>query len=415
MIAPAIASVAEERFASEPRLVWQVKDGSGLLGALVIDELVAARACGGIRISPGVTVSELRELAAVMTLKFAFFGIACGGAKAGVIVPAAAAQEEREARTRAFGAALAPLVRFGTYVPGTDLGCAERDLWDVLSGAGLPAGLRPERSLAETSATARYSGQSAAIAALAALGGRAGGATLAVLGYGRVGAALARRFTAAGGRLVAMSTARGGVVDPDGLDVPRLERARALHGEDAPFHYRGGLRVGADDVLGVAVDVLAPCATTGTLDATTWRRARCRIVAPGANAAITPEAEAGLQAAGVTVMPDFVANAGGILASHFWPLELPPAAVRVLLERRFRSIVDALLARAAKERVGPADLARRLARRNVARLAADHRAAVGHERVIARFARSHARRLVPHPVATLLVARVARQLGPALP
>src|SRR5262249_18220770 len=157
---------------------------------------------------------------------FAFFGIACGGAKAGLIIPADATAEQREARTRAFGAALAPLIVPGTYVPGTDLGCGERDLWDILAGAGLPTGSPPARRLVETGARASYSGRSSAIAAIVALGGRAAGATLSVLGYGRVGAALAARFVAGGGRLVGMSTARGAVVDPAGLDVAQLERAR---------------------------------------------------------------------------------------------------------------------------------------------------------------------------------------------
>ena len=414
MIAPALTRPSVERAASDPRLVWEVKDRGELLGALVIDDLVAGRACGGIRISPGVTPSEVRDLAGIMTLKFAFFGIACGGAKAGVIVPEGATAEERERRTRAFGAALAPLVRFGTYIPGTDLGCGERDLWDVLAGAGLPAGLPPARSLVETTATARYSGQTAAIAALAALGSRAPGATLSVLGYGRVGAALAARFAAGGGRLVAVSTARGGVVDPDGLDLARLERARELHGDDAPLHYPGGQRVAPDDVLAFPADVLAPCATTRMLDDRSWRRARCRVLASGANAAVTPDAEAGLQAAGVTIVPDFVANAGGILVSHFWPLQLPEAAVHVLLEGRFRAIVDALLARAARECTAPADLARTLARQSLARLADDHRAAVRHERLVARFARSRLRRVAPDALVTRLVSHVSRRLGPAL-
>ncbi len=412
MIVSAISPAVAPPAMAVSRLVWQVKDRSDLLGALVIDELVAARACGGIRIAPTVTAPELRELAGVMTLKFAFFGIACGGAKAGLIVPTEATPQEREARTRAFGAALAPLVRPGTYVPGTDLGCGERDLWTVLAGAGLPPALPPARSLVETGATARCSGRSAAIAAIAALGGRAEGATLSVLGYGRVGAALAARFVAAGGRLVAVSTARGAVVDPTGLDVACLEHARALYGEDAPLHHPRGRRVAPADVLDVPADVLAPCATTAMLDATSWRRARCRVVAPGANAAVTPEAETGLQAAGVIVVPDFVANAGGILASHFWPLELPPAATRAL-ERRFRAIVDALLARAATEGTPPADVARRLARQSLERLVTDPRPAVRHERLIARLARSRVRRVVPDAVVTLLVSHVARRLGPA--
>jgi len=412
MMAAAMIGGAEERSSPGPRLLWRVQDGGGLLGALVIDQLVAGRACGGLRVAPAVTVTELRELAAVMTLKFAFFGIACGGAKAGLLVPEGETAEKRARKTLAFGRALAPLFRFGTYIPGADLGCSERDLWDLLSGAGLTTGPPPPRRPAETLATAAYSGRSAAIAAIAALGGQVEGATLSVLGYGRVGAALAARFTAAGGRLVAVSTARGAVVEPAGLDLDRLERARAIHGEEAPLHYPDGRRVAPGEVLGLPVDVLAPCATARMLDAASCQRARCRVVAAGANAAVTLEAEARLAAAGITVLPDFVANAGGILVSHFWPLPLPAAAVDHLLERRFRTIVEGLLTRAALAGVTPPELARRFARRNLERLARDHRSAVRHERLIARLGRGPLRELLPGAFLTAFVAHVARALGP---
>src|SRR5262245_34215762 len=117
MTAPAFAPLGPEP-APPPRLAWRVADDDATLGAVVIDDVVAGRACGGLRIAPVVTDEELRALAAVMTLKFAFFGIACGGAKAGLVVPLAASLEERARRARAFGAALAPLLRVGTYVPG---------------------------------------------------------------------------------------------------------------------------------------------------------------------------------------------------------------------------------------------------------------------------------------------------------
>ncbi|HYR96573.1 MAG TPA: hypothetical protein VEM57_07525, partial [Candidatus Binatus sp.] len=97
-----------------------------------------------------------------------------------------------------------------------------------------------------------------------------------------------------------------------------------------------------------------------------------------------------------------------------WPLQLPEAAVQVLLEGRFRAIVDALLARAARECTAPADLARALARQSLARLASDHRAAVQHERLVARLARSRLRRLAPEMLVTRLVSHVSRRLGPAL-
>jgi glutamate dehydrogenase (NAD(P)+) len=411
MTAPAIAIPVGEHTAEAPCLVWQVTDRGRPLGTVVVDRLIAGRACGGLRIAPAVTHAELRELAAVMTLKFGFFGIACGGAKAGLVVPDDATPDERARRARAFGAAAGPLLRAGTYVPGTDLGCAERDVWDVSVGAGLREG-RPPATAVETSATAHFSGRSAAIAAIAALGGRVAGATCAILGYGRVGAALAARFAAAGGRVIAVSTACGAVADRCGLDLAQLERARAAHGDEAPLHYVGG-RVDPRDLVELGADVLAPCATSRMIDDQTWRRVRCRIIAPGANAALSPEAEVGLARAGVTVLPDFVANAGGILVSHFWPLPLSEGVVTALLERRFRAVVEALLIRATRTGRPVAEVARTLAAGTIARLVRDPRSATRHEAVIRVLARTRLRRIMPDALLTPLVAAIARRLGPA--
>lgn len=410
MTAPALAAAPEPVTAA--RLVWRVEEEHGPLGALVIDDVVAGRSCGGIRIAPAVTDEELRQLASVMTLKFAFFGIACGGAKAGLAVPATASAEERRRRVRAFGAALGRLLHVGTYVPGTDLGCSERDLWEVMRGAGLPVGVMPPAGPVETAGTAVFSGRSAAIAAIAALGGRADGTTLAVLGYGRVGSALAARFAAAGGRLVAVSTARGAAIHPVAFDPAQLARLCARYGDDAPLRYSGARAADPEELFALGVDVLAPCATVGMIDAALARRARCRVVSSGANGALTADAEAVLGARGVSVVPDFVANAGGILVSHFWPLALPDVAIDALLERRFRAVVEDLLRRAAALGTTPTALARTLARRNVDRLRADHGHAVRHERLLARLGRSRLQRALPAAFVSAVALRVARRLGP---
>jgi glutamate dehydrogenase/leucine dehydrogenase len=410
MTAPAFVGPLDDLTQRAPRFVWHVDDGRGRLGQVVIDEIVAARACGGLRIAAVVTEEELGELAAVMTLKFAFFGIACGGAKAGLVVPDDTSPDERRRRTRAFGAALAPLVRFGTYIPGTDLGCRARDLWDVLSAAGVPAGA-PPGPLADAIGTAAFSGRSAALAALAALGGIER-PSLAVLGYGRVGGAMAARFARSGGRLLAVSTARGAFVHPNGFDVARLERLRAIRGDDAPLEYPGARRVDPDAILALDADVLAPCATVGMIDADAARTVRCRVVAPGANAAVTAGAESILGAAGVTVLPDFVTNAGGVLVSHFWPIPLDDATIEALLEVHFRGVVTDLLRRAAAMRATPADLARQLARRSLTRLSRHHREAMRHERLLARLGRSRLRRALPRAAIMRLVLHVARDLAP---
>jgi glutamate dehydrogenase (NAD(P)+)/glutamate dehydrogenase (NADP+) len=409
--APALAAGPPPAEPPAARLAWRVADDHGPLGALVIDDVVAHRACGGLRIAAMVTDEELHELAAVMTLKFAFFGIACGGAKAGLVVPEGASAEERRRRARAFGAALGPLLRAGSYIPGTDLGCGQRDLWELLDGAGVPVGTPPSGPV-ETSGTAAFSGRSAAIAALAALGGRARDATLAVLGYGRVGAALAARFAAAGGRLVGIATARAAAIRPDGFDPGRLERLRALHGDDVPLHYPGARPVERDALLGLGVDVLSPCATAGMIDAERARGVRCRILCSGANAAVTADAERILEAGGAIVLPDFVTNAGGVLVSHFWPLPLSERAIEMLLERRFRAVVDDLLQRARATDTAPATLARTLAGRNLARLRGAAADAMRHERLLARLGRGRLRQVLPPAVLNALVLRVARDLGP---
>jgi len=359
----------------EPGLVWRVTEQGKPLGTLVIDRLIAGRSCGGLCGVAAVSTEELGALAATMTLKFAFLGIACGGGKAGLVLPPRVAPEERRRRARAFGHALAPLVRFGTYVPGTDLGSDEVDLWEVRTGAGISAGPAPTSVTEGGSVTAGYSGQSGAVAALVALaraGRSAAEATLAVAGYGWVGAAFARRFVRAGGRVVAVSTASGGVADAHGLDLARLEALRSRHGDAAPLRYAesGGRRVDPEQVLAIPVDVLAPCATAHMIAGRASGRVRCRVLSPGANAALTFEAEEGLAAAGVTVLPDFVTSAGGVLVSHFWPLDPPPAAADALIDGCFRRLVEGLLRSAEAAGTPPAAFARVCAREHGEQLAA---------------------------------------------
>jgi glutamate dehydrogenase/leucine dehydrogenase len=395
-----------------PARIIEVREHGGILGALVIDRLVAGRACGGVRVGTAVTVGELRQLAAVMTRKFAFFGIACGGAKAGLSIPPGTTRGERERLTRTFGRALAPLVRTGAYVAATDLGCQQRDLWALLDAAGIASGPTPAEAAGST--TADHAGRSAAIAALAGLASRrrpVAGARLVVPGYGRVGAALALRFAAAGGRLIAVSTALGAVADPHGLDVERLESLRARYGDAAPLRY-GGATLPAEDVLAVPTDVLAPCAGTDVVDGGNWRRIRCAVVAPGANAPLTHEAETGLSERGVLVLPDFVANAGAVLVGHFWPLPLSSSTVDHLLEGRFRRIVERLLREAARARLPPAVLARALAEQNLGCLEAASAAARRHERWLATLCHAPIRRALPAVVVGAVVRYVARRLGP---
>ncbi|HZP41399.1 MAG TPA: hypothetical protein VFD84_07790, partial [Candidatus Binatia bacterium] len=143
-------------------------------------------------------------------------------------------------------------------------------------------------------------------------------------------------------------------------------------------------------------------------------RPRCRVVTCGANAALAPAVEEALAAAGIVVIPDFLASAGGILVSHFWPLDPPPQAAVRLIERRFRGIVAALFTAAARAGDPPAARARMLATANLERLERAGAGGLRHERVLSRLGAARVRRLLPARVRTGLVTWLARALHPAV-
>lgn len=117
-----------------------IRDGSPV-GFLAVDSTVAGRACGGLRLAPGVDEAEVRVLARSMTLTYGFLGLPQGGAKAGVRGDPEAPEEERRALLRAFGRAIAPLLRARLYTPGPDMGTTNEDIRQMLAAAGA----RPRR------------------------------------------------------------------------------------------------------------------------------------------------------------------------------------------------------------------------------------------------------------------------------
>ena len=250
----------------ETRLLWTVTRGGETLGYVAIDTLVGGRAQGGLRLLPDVDEAELRGLARAMTLKYGFLGLPQGGAKAGVRGDPDAPLGERRARLRAFGEAIAPLLRQGIYVPGTDMGTDNDDIRALLAAAGAPARRRQSRGADSGDYTALtvFAGVQAALRhGGAELAGRA----VAIEGFGKVGAALARLVAGAGGRVVAISTSRGALHEPDGLDVPRLLAVAGAAGSAVVDEIPEARRLEREALLELPVDVLCPCARHNSIHA----------------------------------------------------------------------------------------------------------------------------------------------------
>jgi len=281
---------------------------------------------GGFRFAPDLTMGECAALAMWMTWKCALFGLPYGGAKGGVRCdPERLSVAERERITRRYAAELLPIVGPNEDVGAPDMGTGEREMawfYDTYSQSvghavpeivtGKPAVLggtearRPATGLGVVCVTE---------AVLEQLGEAIAGQRFVVQGFGNVGATVAEEVHRLGGSVVGLSDIRGGIADPEGLDVPAAVGWVAENGYLEGFP--GARRVGSDDLLEVPCDVLVPAALECQITERNADRVDCRIVVEGANGPTTPRAEAILRDRGIFVVPDVLANGGGVTVSYY--------------------------------------------------------------------------------------------------
>lgn len=277
---------------------------------------------GGIRFHPSTDLDEVTALAMWMTWKCALVGIPYGGAKGGVAVdPATLTTRELERLTRRYVNEILPLIGPEKDIPAPDVGTDEQtmawimDTYSVNAGYSVPGVVTGKPmtlggSLGRAGATSR----GVQIAALAALGRSPEGVTVAVQGFGKVGALAAQYLADAGCTVVAVSDATGAVHASAGLDVAAL---RAWVAESGGVHgYRGADAMERDELVELDVDLLVPAALENVITEENAPRVRARLIVEGANGPTTPEADEILAGNGATVVPDILANAGGVIVSY---------------------------------------------------------------------------------------------------
>jgi glutamate dehydrogenase (NAD(P)+) len=357
-----------------PHQIVEVFDATlGRLGYVVIDQPVHGVAAGGVRFSPTVSPAELADIARGMTLKWAFLNVPLGGAKAGIFADPRQLGCDRTTLMEAFGRAIAPLVQQHVYYPGVDMGTTLEDLAAIMRGAGRPlvgeqidaswcTGLTVFEAVRQM---ARFAGQDLA------------GLRVALEGFGKVGSALARLLAQAGARLVAVSTAEGAIVAEDGLDLSRLLALHQQHGDRLVQSYPGATRFPREALYTLPVDLLVPGAQTHVLTTDNADHVRAKWIVPIANAPATAEAEAQLAARGVVIMPDFVANCGGVLAAEMRGAGFDAEEVRRVVESAYASLVWDLLQSARREARPVTEIARQLAWQNHLALNAPEPASAG--------------------------------------
>lgn len=346
---------------------------TGMKGVLVIDNTARGIGKGGTRMSPGVTVDEVSRLARVMTWKWAAADLFYGGAKAGIV--ADPASRDKEAVLRAFARALSNEVP-RAYVMGLDMGLTEDDaaiIQDELGDRGAAVGT-PEHLggvAYDRLGVTGYGVAEAADAAARHQGLPLAGARVALQGFGAVGSAAARRFAELGATVVAVSTAHGALHDPSGLDLDALLAARAEHGDRFVTHRPSGSALAAGDELTVDCDIVVPAALQDVITHRTAHEIKAKLVVEGANLPTSAQARTVLAERGITVVPDFVANAGGVVAAAFAMdarysgFRPETAGIFETVSAKLRANTVTVLDEARQQQVTPHTAGRRLAEARV--------------------------------------------------
>jgi glutamate dehydrogenase (NAD(P)+) len=307
-------------------------DVESVFGYRVQHVLTMGPTKGGIRYAPDVNLGEVAALAMLMTWKCAIVGLPFGGAKGGVrIDPRHLTRAEKQRVTRRYTTEILGFIGPNQDIPAPDMGTDEQtmawimDTYSQQAGHAVPSvvtGKPPELggSVARREATGRGVMSLLPLAA-ERLGFDPGGARVAIHGFGNVGSYAAVAAAEAGCRVVAVSDVSGAVYRGDGLDVAAamewVQRHRSLEG------FAGGDLISNDDLFAVDCDVLVPAAVGGVLTAENAGEVRARVILEGANGPTTTEADAILADRGVVVVPDILANSGGVTASYFeWVQDL---------------------------------------------------------------------------------------------
>jgi glutamate dehydrogenase (NAD(P)+) len=323
-----VAVLSQCKKAVEVSIPTSLDDGSvrAFTGYRVTHNIARGPSKGGIRYHPDVTLDEVKALAMWMTWKCSLMGLPFGGAKGGVICdPKTMSRVELERMTRRFTSEIINEIGPEKDIPAPDVGTnASTMAWifdtfsmnkghsvlGVVTGKPLTIG----GSLGREEATAR-GGLFCLAAALKETGRSLDGLHVAVQGFGNVGSYFAKFVAERGGVVVAVSDSSGGVYNAKGIDVAAAFAHKREGGSLAEL--KGGERITNDELVTIDCDVFAPCALEQVVTEENADAVKARVVVEGANGPLTPAADDILEANGVLILPDVLANAGGVVVSYF--------------------------------------------------------------------------------------------------
>jgi len=312
---------------------------------------------GGIRFHPDVTLDEVKALAMWMTWKCSVMGLPFGGAKGGITCnPKEMSSHELERLTRRYTSEILPIIGPERDIPAPDVNTTPQimawlmDTYSMNKGYTVPGVVTGKPielggSLGRGTATARGL-MFTVLSAMDRLGMKKNGLRVAVQGYGNAGYHAAKLLHELGFRIVACSTSKGGILYEKGFDPDAVNTHYQKTGSVAGF--KGADTVTNEELLELDCDILLPCALEGQITDRNAAKIRARIIGEGANGPTTPEADEILHGNGKFVIPDVLANAGGVTVSYFewvqalqeyfWSEKEVNAKLKELMDRAFQAV-----------------------------------------------------------------------------
>jgi len=331
-------------------------------GYRVQHSTVRGPAKGGIRFHPDVDLNEVKALAAWMTFKCAVVNIPYGGGKGGVVVdPKKMSKRELEAITRKFTTLISPIIGPDKDIPAPDIGTnAQTMAWimdtyskthgspvfSVITGKPLEIG----GSVGRAQATGRGVMITTNLI-VNKLNLKPYQCSVAIQGLGNVGGVTAQLMYNYGYKIVAVSNVYGGLYCKDGLDIPDIFEHIAKYGEDISTYNRDGvMHISNSELLECECDILVPAALENSINIDNADRIKAKIIVEGANGPTTLKADEVLEKKGVVVIPDILANAGGVIVSYFewvqnlysnyWTIEKVNTSLERILTKAFNDVYD---------------------------------------------------------------------------
>ncbi len=331
-------------------------------GYRVQHSTVRGPAKGGIRYHQNVDINEVKALAAWMTFKCAVVNIPYGGGKGGIIVnPSELSKGELCRMTRRFTTMISPIIGPDQDVPAPDVGTNGEvmgwimDTYSLLKNHSVP-GVVTGKPIGIGGSLGRLEATGRGIMLttkhiLEKLGKKLSESTIAVQGMGNVGSITAKLVSAEGGRVVAVSDVSGGIYKEDGLDIPAILAHISVRGQLLDSYEEAGMkRISNGELLELPVDILVPAALENQINAGNADKIQAKLIVEGANGPTTVEADEILAKKGITLVPDILANAGGVAVSYFewvqnlqsmyWTEEEVNSRLEGVMKRAFEEVYE---------------------------------------------------------------------------